>query len=230
MRELCFHIFMSRVSPMPNAENCSLSELETAAQAAVSKRSHIRMMAMKALFFDVSHDQVAGIYSVSRRTLLRWIKRFNDSGIDGLTEKSRCRRPRKIKPQQAAEYRELIINPDKVQQTHWTARKFHGYLSDHLQQKIGYRTVVRWLHEQGFRLRVPQSWPDRQDESKRKAFIEQLKAYLQDPEIELWYMLTHVSLYTILQVLSVTLFEKLPIYQLVTSPGYTFNIRKTLCS
>ena len=38
-------------------------------------------------------------------------------------------------------------------------------------------------------------------------------------------MLTHVSLYTILQVLSVTLFEKLPIYQLVTSPGYTYNIR-----
>ena len=39
-------------------------------------------------------------------------------------------------------------------------------------------------------------------------------------------MLTHVSLYTILQVLSVTLFEKLPIYQLVTSPGYTYNIRE----
>lgn len=39
-------------------------------------------------------------------------------------------------------------------------------------------------------------------------------------------MLTHVSLYTILQVLSVTLFEKLPIYQLITSPGYTYNIRE----
>ena len=173
---------------MPNAENCSLSELDIAAHAAVSKRSHVRLMAIKTLLFGISLDQVAAIFSISRRTLFRWIQRFNLAGIDGLTEKRRSGRPRKISPEQSTEYHELIEHPERADQSHWTAKKFHGYLTEHFEQEIGYRTVVRWLHEQGFCLKVPQSWPDRQDETKRRAFIDQLKEHLQDPEIELWYM------------------------------------------
>lgn len=179
---------MSRPANMPNAENCSLAELDTAANAAVSKRSHIRLMAMKMLIMGITHHQVSTLFNISLRTLSRWTQRFNDTGIDGLIEKPRPGRPRKIKPDQASRYRDLISHPERLGQTHWTARKFHGYLTDQLQQEIGYRTVVRWLHEQGFRLKVPQSWPDRQDEAQRRAFIDQLKLYLADPEIDLWYM------------------------------------------
>ncbi len=50
---------MSRQPNMPNAENCLLAELDTAAGAAVSIRSHVRMMAIKALLLGISHDQVA---------------------------------------------------------------------------------------------------------------------------------------------------------------------------
>jgi transposase len=175
---------MSRPVAMPNAENCTLAELDTAAHAAVSKRSHIRMLAIKCLLMGVTHEQAAGVFNISGRTLSRWIQRFNASGIDGLTEHSR---PGQISPEQAVHYRELIRHPQQADQTHWTARKFHGYLTEGLQQEIGYRTVVRWLHEQNFCLKVPQSWPDRQDEAQRRAFMGQLKEYLQDPDIEIWY-------------------------------------------
>src|SRR6185437_9822933 len=48
-------------------------------------------------------------------------------------------------------------------------------------------TVTRWLAENDFRLKVPQPWPDRQDEAQRQAFLAQLKVYLADANIDLWY-------------------------------------------
>ncbi len=83
--------------------------------------------------------------------------------------------------------KDLIHHPDKAQMTHWTARKFHGYLRESLDLEVGYRTVVRWLHENDFRLKVPQPWPDRQDEKLRQAYRERLGALLADPEVEIWY-------------------------------------------
>lgn len=173
---------------MPNRENCSLEDLEIAAQAAVSRRSHVRLMAMKSLMFGVTHDQVAGIFDITRRTLSDWVRRFNDQGIDGLIDSPKSGRPRKISPEQTPAYRELVEHPEEANQTHWTAKKFHGYLTQELEHEVGYRTVVRWLHEQGFRLKVPQSWPNGQDEHKREAFLNQLAQYLADPDVEIWYL------------------------------------------
>ena len=179
---------MSRQPNMPNAENCSLEELDIAAGAAVSLRSHVRMMAIKALLLGISHDQVAKLYDTTRRNLCRWIDRFNTSGIDGLIQKPRLGRPRKITPEKRTKYIELVQRPDRADETHWTGKKFHGYLTKKLDEQIGYRTVVRWLHEQGFRLKVPRSWPNRQDEEKRYAFVELLRILLGDPEIDLWFL------------------------------------------
>ena len=94
---------MARRPNMPNPENCSLQELETAAGAAVSKRSHNRMMAIKALFLGLPYHQVATLYGVAARTLSRWVKRFNDSGIDGLVEKGGRGPLPKISPEKSAE-------------------------------------------------------------------------------------------------------------------------------
>jgi hypothetical protein len=61
---------------MPNAENCSLAELNVTAQAAPTKQGHNRLMAIRALLLGISHDQVAALYNKTRRTLSLWIKRF----------------------------------------------------------------------------------------------------------------------------------------------------------
>lgn len=179
---------MARRPNMPNAENCTLAELQTAASAAVSKRSHVRLMAIKALLLGFLYDQVTALYSISERTLSRWVWRFNHFGIDGLIEGSRIGRPRKISTEQSAQYEELIEYPERANYTHWTAKKFHGYLTKELDQEIGYRTVVRWLRQHDFRLKVPRPWPNGQDEEKRQAFVRQIIAYLEDPDIDLWYL------------------------------------------
>lgn len=171
----------------PNAENCSLAELETALKAARSSRSRDRLMAIRTLILGYTHEDVASIFNVWPRTIQRWVSRFNARGIDGLIERRRTGRPRRIGPEQSLIYHELIEHPEKAEQTHWTARKFHGYLREALKEEVGYSTLVRWLHDNGFRLKIPQPWPDRQDEQKRGAFVEQIKALLADSEVELWY-------------------------------------------
>ena len=171
-----------------NLENCSLAELEVAAHAAPSRRSHVRLMAIRALALNIAPEQVAALYSVSRRSLNNWINRFNQRGIDGLIEGARSGRPPKITPEQSAHYRQLIEQPELADHLHWTAVKFHGYLRQELQHEIGYRTVVRWLHKNNFRLKVPQPWPDRQDEQQRQSFLERLQAYLQDGSVDIWYL------------------------------------------
>ena len=121
----------------PNLENCSLTELEIAANAAPSRRSHNRLMAMRALALNIAAEQVAALYSVSSRSLNNWISRFNRQGIDGLIEGTRTGRPTKITPEQSAHYRQLIEQPELADQLHWTAVKFHGYLRQELQHEIG---------------------------------------------------------------------------------------------
>ena len=65
---------------------------------------------------------------------------------------------------------------------HWTARAFHGYISEVYRINCSYQTAVRFFHRQGFALKIPQPWSDRQDEAQREAFRQRLKQLGRDPE------------------------------------------------
>jgi transposase len=172
---------------LPNPANCSCAELETAMHAAPRQRAFVRMKVIHTLLRGIDHATVAAVFDITRETLNQWIKNFNEKGIDGLIDAPRSGRPADISAEQKQRYRELIEHPDQAGQAHWTAKKFHGYLREQLDHEVGYRTVVRWLHAEGFRLKVPQPWPDRQDEAVRAAFVQEVKTWLADERIDLWY-------------------------------------------
>ena len=117
-----------------------------------------------------------------------WIELFNRGGIDALITRPRSGRRRKVKLERV---RDLLVpvleNPAQAGQVHWTGVKLHGYLTEQLQIELGYSTTVRWLHELNFHLRVPQPWPERQNEEERKAFLEELRALSVDPTVQLWF-------------------------------------------
>lgn len=144
-------------------------------------------MAMMMLIEGVDADTVAKLHEVSRRSLTRWVTAFNEAGLDGIIDEPRSGRPRIIKDAEVSGLRNRIKSPETANVTHWTARKFHGYLKNELEKDIGYSTVVRWLHEQDFKLLVPRPWPDRQDDVKRAAYLEILREHLKDSGIEMWY-------------------------------------------
>lgn len=164
-----------------------MAHLETAIKAAPSRPSYRRMQAIKALLLGGSHEFVAKLYNITPQTLVIWIKAFNAQGIDGLTDKARPRRPCAIPAEQTERLIDLLHHPDKAQVAHWTAKNFHGHLRHEMQLEVGYSTLVRFLHEHNFKLKVPQPWPDRQDEKSRQDWLEPLRELLVDPEVDLWY-------------------------------------------
>jgi len=165
-----------------------MAELSAAIRAAASVRSAQRMTAIRALIEGLSRGDVCRVFNVTGKTLSDWVRRFNARGIDGLVDAPRSGRSRRIPREKTAELCALIEQPERAKETHWTGKKFHGYLREALDLEVGYSTVLRWLQENDFRLKVPQPWPDRQDEALRQAFIERLGAWLRDERIDLWYL------------------------------------------
>ena len=156
--------------------------------AAPNKRSYVRLSAIRALLLGYSRAQVCELNDRTDRMVRLWIELFNRGGIDALITKPKPGRPRKVKLERV---RDLLVpvleNPASAGQVHWTGVKLHGYLKEQLALELGYRTAVRWLHELNFHLRVPQPWPERQNEEERKQFLEELRALNADPKVELWF-------------------------------------------
>jgi transposase len=172
----------------PNPENATPEELRVAMEAAPNKRSYIRLNAIRSLLLRISRAIVCQQFCRTERMVRLWIEMFNRGGIDALITRTRTGRPRKVKLERV---RDLLVpmleNPATAGQVHWTGVKIHGYLKEQLSLELGYRTAVRWLHELDFHWRVPQPWPERQNEEQRKKFQEELRALCADPKVELWF-------------------------------------------
>jgi len=157
-------------------------------EAAPNRRSYIRMAAVRSLLMGVTREQVCAQFCRTDRVVRLWIELFNRGGIDALATKPRRGRKRRIKLQSL---RDLLVpvleNPAQAGELHWTGVKLHGWLKKSLGLELGYSTTVRYLHELGYNLRVPQPWPERQNQAERETFIERLRGWQQDADIQLWF-------------------------------------------
>jgi len=158
---------------LPDPDACAPEDLEVAIHCAASRNASMCLLAMKTLLLAVPFETVMKIHSVCERTLQRWVADYNGYGIGGLTDRERTGRPPAIPRQLAPTLARLLEDLASVGLCHWTGRKFHGYLRERLKIEVAYSTTIRFLHKEGFALKVPQPWPDRQDEAAREAFCRQ---------------------------------------------------------
>jgi transposase len=170
---------------IPNPENTSLAELY-AAQRAGNRETNRRCTVIILLLTGSSREQAMRAFDLSESAVKKIIRAFNLYGIDGLVAKRRPGRTPLISGEQKEQILEEFEEPGRAQRTFWTATSFHGYITGKYQVECSYDTVLRLLHEKGYRLKVPQPWPDRQDEKLREEFRMRLSS-LADPDIELWY-------------------------------------------
>ncbi len=56
----------------------------------------------------------------------------------------------------------------------------HILIDGTYQIQCSYETVVRFFHKQGDALKMPQPWPDKQDEQLREAFLQKLEQLATD--------------------------------------------------
>lgn len=99
-------------------------------EAAPTKRSYMRLGAIRLLLEGWEPGQVCTIYNRSDRMVRLWIEMFNRGGIDALASKPRSGRPPKIKRERV---RDLLVSvledPPQAGQLHWTGVKLHGFLN-----------------------------------------------------------------------------------------------------
>ncbi len=171
---------------MPNFENASLAEVETAVRCTPQRHHALRLRAIRALGTGLDRAAVAHFCDVSPATVQRWIRTFNQGGIDALLDKPRGGRPRVLSAGRfRAEVVPLLEAPSAAGEHHWTAVKLHGHLAAELQITLGYSTLLRHLHEHGWVLRIPRPWPlppsDDLWHQQRTAFLPGFKSLLSDP-------------------------------------------------
>jgi transposase len=124
---------------------------------------------------------------IEERSLRKWIHAFNECGVDGLIINKRPGAPRKITEAFAEAFVSDINNPAIADRTFWTAKSFHGYISEKYKAECSYKTVVRFFHEKGFSLQVPRPWSDKRDEEQRSHFRAQLRAIAEDNNVDIWF-------------------------------------------
>lgn len=177
---------MARKRILPNPENASIHDLREAGRVGTFETS-IRCTAIQMLITEISRESVCKALEVSNRALQKWIKLFNNKGIDGLIAIKRKGCPRKIQPENIESILDDLDHPENNDRTFWTARAFHGFIQDEYKIECSYPTVVRFLHEQNYALKVPQPWPGKQDEAQRKAFLEELKILHEQEDTDIWF-------------------------------------------
>lgn len=183
---------MARIAIEPNFENASLEELEVAVKCAPHRRGALRLRGIWAMGKGMAREEVAIFCGVCEKTVLEWIKRFNEEGVDGLTDRVRSGAPRRISSQEMiSDVLPILDDPGSVGEEHWTAVKLRGYLISECCVEVSYPTLVRYLHEQNRHLRVPRPMPEPRDhdqwEEQRKSFSERLRSWIDDPCVELWF-------------------------------------------
>ncbi len=152
-----------------------------------SSETAIRCSALQMLLAGADRELVCKALAVTDRALRKWTQLFNRSGFDGIIVDKRPGRMSIIRGDQAHTFSCLIEKPEQVGRTFWTAKAFHGYISETYHVECSYETIVRFFHKEGFAMKVPQPWPDRQDEALRESFLQNLERLYLDPCVDIWF-------------------------------------------
>lgn len=171
----------------PDPENTSLADLYAAQRAGKNRETYRRCTVVILLLTGSARQQAMAAFDLSESAVKKIISAFNRYGVDGIVAKKRPGRGRLISGTRKEEILEEFEEPGRAQRTFWTATAFYGHIAEKYQVECSYETVRRLLHEKGYVLKVPQPWPDRQDEVLREKFRKRLSSFADDPDVEFWY-------------------------------------------
>ena len=120
-----------------------------------------------------SCQQVAETFGENPRTVQRWVKRFEEYGLDGLREGERPGRPATLDAKQwAALGRDMRRAPDEFgHAAHlWDGKLLSLHLRRHYGVELGVRQCQRIFGQMGFRLRKPRPQVAQSDPVRVAAF------------------------------------------------------------
>lgn len=117
--------------------------------------------------------QVAELFGQNPTTIQRWVKRFNESGFEGLREVERIGRPRILTEKQWQQMGKDVRKPPSdfgYLQAFWDGKLLSEHLYKKYSAKIGVRQCQRIFKVMGFRLRKPRPVIANADPMAQKGF------------------------------------------------------------
>jgi transposase len=114
-------------------------------------RNRIRLLAMHHLQLGKSLQVVSGIVKSHWKTVQSWLRRFRDTGFEGLFESKRSGAPRKLNiVQESALCDKINILSESKTGGYITGKELHKMLLEEHGAKCALRTVYNTIHRIGF--------------------------------------------------------------------------------
>ena len=120
-----------------------------------------------------SCQEIADLFGEDRRTVQRWVKRFEEQGLEGMRDGERSGRPACLDSRQWAMLeRDLRRSPaDFGHAGHlWDGKLLSAHLQQRHQIALGVRQCQRIFRQMGFRLRKPRPQVAQSDPALAAAF------------------------------------------------------------
>lgn len=102
--------------------------------------------------------EVSRMLGDSRRTVLYWVRRFDEEGLSGLAEGDRPGRPRRLTEAQMRSVETALRKPPEdvgLSGSLWDGKTLSAYLQRQFEVDLGVRQCQRLFRQLGFRLRKP---------------------------------------------------------------------------
>ena len=97
-----------------------------------------RVLAVKMVKQGCTRIEVGNYMDVDRQTVGRWVKKYDENGIEGLEpDYSNCGRNCKLSDEQLSEFKEIITNPNE----HYTIKKAMKLIEKRYGIKYSYKQV-----------------------------------------------------------------------------------------
>ncbi len=135
-------------------------DIQQEIQRSEESRYDHRLHGLLLITGDQSCGQVAELFGEDRRTVQRWVKTFEQRGLDGLRESPRARPPSPVADDATmagvgagSPQRPRRLRPDGA--SVWNGRLLSEHLRRHYDVRLGVRQCQRLFGRMGFRFRKP---------------------------------------------------------------------------
>jgi transposase len=118
----------------------------------------IRIAALLLILEGWKSSQIAGLFDLTRWSVVKWIQRVNEQGVSGLEEKERSGRPCRLDPNVQQELEKALEREPRefgLKRNRWDGIVVVEYLERFHGIKIQVRQAQRWIRRLGFSLRQP---------------------------------------------------------------------------
>lgn len=117
--------------------------------------------------------EVANLFGDDRRTIQRWVRKFEESGFAGLREGDHPGRPARLDEKQCDEVASALRKSPRdfgYEQNLWDGKMLSEHLKRQYKIKLGVRQCQRLFSKFGFRMRKPRPQIAQADPLKVEAF------------------------------------------------------------